>query len=254
LRDIEQEIDRWLSTYVQRWRCVDPEALAGVVLDPMKDEEVRAFIAAHYRELWAKVPERLKREHEQARARLDAGPMIGPPPSRVRANAQADHERILRIIHEVGKAMEQHPGAHRGKSEEELRDHILTTLRTHFPNTTGESFNYRGKTDILVRRESENIFVGECKIWSGQKDFLAAIDQLLGYLTWRDSRAALVIFVRRKDFSAVLGGIKTETPKHPCFVQTGREIGHGWLSYGFRLPDDPGVAIELAVLVFHFPD
>jgi hypothetical protein len=75
LQDVEREIHRWLFSYVQRWRCVDPESHVGKVLHPMKDEEVRAFVAAHFRELWDKVlPERLKQEYAEAQARQEAGP------------------------------------------------------------------------------------------------------------------------------------------------------------------------------------
>jgi hypothetical protein len=74
LRDIKQEIDNWLFAYVQHWRCVDPESFIGVVLEPMKHDEVRAFVAAHFRELWDKVlPERLKKAYAEVQARLDAG-------------------------------------------------------------------------------------------------------------------------------------------------------------------------------------
>src|SRR5262249_44089376 len=73
LRNIEQEISRSVFSDVKRWRCGDPADFFGVVLEPMKDGAVRAFIAAHYRELWEKVlPERLKREHAEAEARLSA--------------------------------------------------------------------------------------------------------------------------------------------------------------------------------------
>lgn len=37
-------------------------------------------------------------------------------------------------------------------------------------------------------------------MWTGQKEVGKAIDQLDGYLTWRDCKTALIYFVRRKDF------------------------------------------------------
>jgi hypothetical protein len=43
----------------------------------------------------------------------------------------------------------------------------------------GETFNFEGKTDILIRVEALNVFIAECKLWKGEKQFLATIDQLL---------------------------------------------------------------------------
>jgi hypothetical protein len=56
---------------------------------------------------------------------------------------------------------------------------------------TGETFNFQGKTDILIRAQGKNIFIAECKFWKGEKVFLETIDQLLSYLSWRDSKAAI---------------------------------------------------------------
>ena len=49
------------------------------------------------------------------------------------------------------------------------------------------AFNNLGHTDIIVREDNANLFIAECKIWHGQKQFTDAIDQLFGYVTWRDT-------------------------------------------------------------------
>ena len=36
---------------------------------------------------------------------------------------------------------------------------------------TGETFNAAGKTDILLRIDGKNVFIGECKFWKGPKAF-----------------------------------------------------------------------------------
>ena len=51
-----------------------------------------------------------------------------------------------------------------------------------------------------------------------QKAYLQAITQLLGYLTWRDSKTALIIYVRLQSFSNVLAEVERATPDHPEFV------------------------------------
>ena len=34
---------------------------------------------------------------------------------------------------------------------------------------TGETFNGLGKSDIIVRQNTANVFVAECKIWEGHR-------------------------------------------------------------------------------------
>jgi hypothetical protein len=161
---------------------------------------------------------------------------------------------ILKTIHDVGKQFERMPATYSGKDEESLRDHILLMLEPRFEGSaTGETFNKTGKTDILLRHEGNNIFVGECKFWSGKKGFLATIDQILSYLTWRDSKTAVVMFVRNKEISPVLETVKAEIPQHPCCDSFIRRIDDSWSEYNFHLPGDSNRSVKLAVLVFHIP-
>jgi len=91
------------------------------------------------------------------------------------------------------------PSTYSNKGEEDLRDHILLVLEPRFQGSaTGETFNKTGKTDILLRFEGKNVFIAECKFWNGIKLFFETISQLLAYLTWRDSKAAVIIFVKTK--------------------------------------------------------
>ncbi|WP_026191781.1 hypothetical protein [Methylosinus sp. LW4] len=71
-------------------------------------------------------------------------------------------------------------------------------------NATGETFNATGKTDILIRSEGQNIFIAECKFWHGEKGFVDTVSQLLSYVTWRDTKTAVVIFNRNKNLSGVI--------------------------------------------------
>jgi hypothetical protein len=43
----------------------------------------------------------------------------------------------------------------------------------------GETFNFQGKTDILIRDGDKNVVVSQCKCWKGEKQFIETIDQLL---------------------------------------------------------------------------
>lgn len=146
------------------------------------------------------------------------------------------------------------PSTYAYKDEESLRDQLILILEPHFEiSTTGETFNKSGKTDILMRYETSNVFVAECLWWDGPKKYMDKIDQLLGYLTWRDSKTAVVCFVGRKDFSNVLGQINEITQQHPCHVGPIAVIDETWHNYAFHLPNDPGRIIKLATLTFHLP-
>jgi len=164
------------------------------------------------------------------------------------------YQEILKVIHDTGKVFERLPSTYADKDEEALRDQLILILEPHFEiSTTGETFNKSGKTDILMRYETSNVFVAECLWWDGPKKYLEKIDQLLGYLTWRDSKTAVVCFVGRKDFSNVLGQINEITQQHPCHDEPTGVNEETWHNYAFHLPDDPGRKIKLATLTFHLP-
>ena len=164
------------------------------------------------------------------------------------------YQAILQVIHETGKVFERLPSTYAGKDEEALRDHLILQLEPHFEgSTTGETFNKSGKTDILIRFEKSNVFVAECQWWDGSKKHIDKIDQLLSYLTWRDSKTAIICFVNRKDFSNTLRQIVETTQQHSCHIQyTGRK-DETWHNFIFHLPGDPDRKIRVAVLAFHLP-
>jgi len=163
------------------------------------------------------------------------------------------YKDILRICHETGIEMERHPSIYAGKDEDTLRDFFIMFLSSHFPSVTGETFNKIGKTDILIRYENSNIFVAECKFWKGIKAFYDTIDQILSYLTWRDSKTAILCFVKNKELNPILEQIESETSNHNCFVKYNGKKSNSWFDFEFHLKDDPSRGIKLAVLCFHFP-
>jgi len=166
------------------------------------------------------------------------------------------YKDILQLIHDVGKQMERLPATYRDEPEETLRDHFLLVLQPHFGmegSATGETFNKSGKTDILIRYQNRNLFVSEYKFWRGQKQHFETINQLLSYLTWRESKTAIVYFVDGKEITAALKAIEQHTAEHSCFVATQGKKEESWFSYTFSLPGDREKQIQLSVLVFHLP-
>jgi hypothetical protein len=117
-----------------------------------------------------------------------------------------DYSNICNIIDLSCVSFERSSETIKKLSEEEIRDLILSHLNSHYDGTaSGETFRRTGKTDILIPLNGKAAFVAECKVWHGRKNFLKAIEQLLSYSTWRDSKLAVVIFNKdNKDFQKVL--------------------------------------------------
>ncbi len=117
---------------------------------------------------------------------------------------EKEYQHILEIMCSMSLVIERNPASFSSLDEESIRDHFLLQLNGHYEGgATGETFNASGKTDILIREGNKNVFIAECKFWRGYKVFNDAVNQLLGYLTWRDSKCALMIFNRTKDTSGV---------------------------------------------------
>ena len=111
--------------------------------------------------------------------------------------ADAMYEDVLRTLGGLARALERLPRTASRFKEEELRDLALFILNSNYEGAArGEVFNGNGKTDLLLAWRDRNAFIGECKFWKGPKGFTDAIDQLMGYLVWQDTKAALILFIK----------------------------------------------------------
>jgi hypothetical protein len=160
----------------------------------------------------------------------------------------------LKTIENMTLVMERSPSAFSTMGEEDLRQHFLVQLNGAFEGAaSGETFNFTGKTDILIRVEGRNIFIAECKFWSGPKAFIETIEQLLGYLSWRDTKAAVIIFSRNRDFTAVLNSIEEAANTHAHKKRGPNKESETRLRYVFGNPSDHNREIILTVMVFNVP-
>jgi hypothetical protein len=164
---------------------------------------------------------------------------------------------IREVLYHVGQAIERKPSLYRGKKEEDLRDIFLLFLETRYESTAGagEAFNKKGKTDILLKYSGDgsNVFVAECKVWQGQKNLFEAIDQLLGYLTWRDSKTALMLFVKQPDASKAIEVVAHYVNRHPQFKRFVGATHNTSFAYEMTLPGDSDISIWMEFMLFHFP-
>jgi hypothetical protein len=167
---------------------------------------------------------------------------------------EAHYKHILDVIDNMTIVMERSPTAFAEMGEEDIRQHYLVQLNGHFEGqATGETFNHQGKTDILIRVEGKNIFIAECKFWRGEKQFTETVDQILSYLSWRDTKAAIILFNRNKDFSQVLAKIKEAVAAHPHRKHGPKVESETRFRYVFGNPSDHSREIVLTVLAFDVP-
>lgn len=168
--------------------------------------------------------------------------------------SQEDYEEIVRIMKNMVLVMELSPHAFQDMGEEDLRSHFLVQLNGAFKgDATGETFNFQGKTDILIRHNGKNVFIAECKFWKGEKALLGTLDQLLSYLSWRDTKAAVLVFNRNADFTAVLAKISETVKMHPCFKRDLGKADESLFRYVFAQPNDANRETTVSVLAFDVP-
>ncbi len=166
------------------------------------------------------------------------------------------YDDILRVINDVGRGFSRSPHLFQNSEEEDLRDHILFNLEVNFDagSATGETFNRGGRSDILLRHgDGTNLFVAECAIWQGEQYFIDKINQLNGYLTWRDTKAAVIMFVKNKRMTPVREQIEHGAKNHDQFVELVNQPGESWWQYKFHMKGDSDRELDLAVLAFHIP-
>ena len=107
-----------------------------------------------------------------------------------------------------------------------MRDEIIAGMQHQGP-ATGESYSKRGKSDIYLPHADNAVFLAECKWWRGKKAFAEkALPQLLDqYVIWRDTHAAMILFIRNKNATAVISEAVDAIRSHPRFVSELERIG-----------------------------
>jgi hypothetical protein len=249
-KNSERDVSHWngnlkhqISEMVQarKQECLrNKNSLAAIGIPLMSTASVPATFT---------VPVKVKRM-EQPKPSAPAG-TFSPDPTM----SESDYAKIIEILSETGQALERTPSVHATQSEEGIRDYLLVSLSTHYQNASGETFRQKGKTDLLVPHKDGALFVAEIKVWTGPKSFQDAIDQLLSYLTWRDSKSALIVLVRQPGFSEVLSQIPTLVKSHSKWSSNVSEgTSQARFEYRMSLPQDVSRKVKLSVLLFHLPD
>ena len=118
-------------------------------------------------------------------------------------------------------------------------------------DATGETFVKKGKTDIHLKIEKGEILIFECKNWGGEKIYLKTIDQLIGYVTWRQNYGVIIMFNKKKGFSKILDQIPATIQKHSCYKGRYKKISDAHFVSEHSLPEDAGKIIKIHHLIYN---
>lgn len=225
------------------------------VLNQMTEDERHVFYEAAISELEKTQPEGLNDLKELFKG---SGQAAAIKKRTIPSKDMPDevYKDVLGTLYNTYRNAEQKPSIYKGKGEEDLRDIGLMMLESRYESTVaaGEAFNKVGKTDIILKSDNgSNLFVAECKVWHGAAQFHDALNQLFGYLTWRDTKSTLIFFVRNADFTGVLAKIKEEAQKHPLFIKHVGDRAETSFSYLFKYKDDLARQIQIEIMAFAFP-
>ncbi len=129
----------------------------------------------------------------------------------------------------------------------------MSHLNGHYHGlANGEVFRKKGKTDICIEFENRAAFVAECKLWKGDQILLVAVNQLLGYLTWRDSKTSLIVFDKDvAGFTKIQEKIPEVLKQHPNFVRDEKGKNSGEWQMTFRSSEDPDRMVIVHVFLFN---
>lgn len=168
--------------------------------------------------------------------------------------SEETYKDILDALRSMSDVIERSPSAFRGMDEEDLRTHFLVPLNAQFERpATAETFNNQGKTDIYLPAEGRAVFIAECKFWRGAKRLRKAINQLLGYTTWRDTKTALLLFNRNQDTTRVLDQIPSVFEDHSNFLRQETYGADSEFRFVLHHDGDEQRDITVTVMVFDVP-
>jgi hypothetical protein len=159
---------------------------------------------------------------------------------------------IIAFVNNQGQQFEKTPKDFMDFDEMKLRNVLLVNLNSIFRGkATGETFSNKGKTDIYLNIDQGNILVFECKIWAGQALYQATIDQLIGYLTWRNNFGVMITFAKKKNFVKILEDAPTNITSHPTYVNGFKKISETHFVSHNHLSQDESKKVELHHLFYN---
>jgi hypothetical protein len=210
---------------------------SGLQVGPPRDQNKKYLAEAIVRRPAPELPARRDK-------RLELQPVL----------ADEIYEHILASIRQHALSMEKNPETYAHMGEEKRRHVILDMLNAHYQGVgTAEAFNFGGKTDIRIAHEGRNLFIAECKIWSGPKGFSETLDQLFSYQSWRDTKLAILMFVEAKGLTEIVEKARAALHEHPQFLKPGIDASETELRAVVKWAGDERREADLNVFLIATP-
>lgn len=247
-QDVEKRIE-WANSDLAAFRSTAEQAIRNALEDRkariLNDRQVEDALGIPVRtSSTPRPPVPARRAHVTLQTRKVQAGFVPEP-----VLEAAIYQDVLRAVRAWANSLERTPGTAAKLNEEEVRDLLLGNLNTYWQGAAGgELSNGSGKTDILIRHGDRNAFIAECKLWHGPKAVADALDQLLGYLVWRDPKAALVMFIKTKDPATTIEKLHAAVEAHPSYALTKDATDPGSRSDYIITADDEARRVSLAVL------
>jgi hypothetical protein len=127
-------------------------------------------------------------------------PIKLPPRLTVR---DGDWDQFVEVVRRWCSVVERNPSSFISLTENSLRDLLLATLHSVYPVALGEVMTAGRKSDIYVVADPDKPelrpIIAELKIWNSASKAKAGVKQHLEQLTVRETRGALVFFIKGRD-------------------------------------------------------
>jgi hypothetical protein len=203
-----------------------------------------------------KIPLERKDSDTVKKIQIDTKPFVKKiKPKTPEEDYQLDHDKvvdIIRLMDNQSLQFEKTPKTYDNLGEENLRDLLLANLNSVFEGkATGETFNNKGKSDIYLNIDKGNILVSECKFYGGEKLYQDTIDQLLGYLTWRQNYGIMITFSKNKDFTKVIEDADSIITSHSTYQSGFKKLGDSHFISKHTLPTDDYKYVEIHHLYYN---
>lgn len=154
--------------------------------------------------------------------------------------------QIYNTLIELSIYAQRLPKSYNKLDEEDIRDQIINALNLKLKTATAsaETFNAKGKTDIIIMDNKVIYFIAECKIWKGVTLFEKAIDQLLTYISEDVNYSSLIIFNKNK--KKIDSEVSEIIKFHKLFLDTKSDK-----RFIFKHPKNINSTLEISLIIFN---
>jgi hypothetical protein len=254
-RIINEQIGRWNET-IEHCNVQFPRQVAEII------EAKKKSVAGKHKNLdllaeKVGIPLRKRSDIREVvptaiKVRTKISPLIAPAAKREQ-QLVLEHDKfnaIVELIENQCRQFERTPTVFSKLHEEDLRDILLSSLNAIFEGAAvGEAFQGIGKVDIHLRISKGEVFIAECKFWSGPSTITEVTAQLLERLTWRDSFGVAIIFSLNAEFGRVIEAIPDTIQRNSS--GSCQKHGEHHFSALFTLPNDRTKKVEIHYLAYN---